>query len=139
MLRPMLRPVILPLSLVGALVALTACADAVRTLRGASDQFDGAWVGQFQVSSRTRACTLSRGGIRAAINGGVIEATIRQAGGVASFDGFILESGEVASGLIDGEFDKDDAEVTGSFRDANGAGRWRSEECDGTWELRRIR
>lgn len=130
-----------PLLMLGlaGLAALPACADAMRAMRGTSDAFDGAWVGQMNVVTRTRACTLTRGGIRVSIDGGVFDGAVRQATGAADFEGLILENGEVASATIDAQFDKDTAEVTGQFEKDDAEGRWKSQECSGTWNLRRIR
>jgi hypothetical protein len=134
-----LRRLAAPILLLGALTAATGCADALRQIRGTTDEFDGAWVGQFNVVTRTTSCTITRGGVRATINGGVIEGKVRQAGGSADFGAYILESGEVAGGRVVAEFDKDSPEVEGRFEGDTAGGMWRSKECTGEWDLRKIR
>ncbi len=124
---------------IASLLALSACGEAIRNLRGTSDEFDGAWVGQIQVVTRTPVCTLSRGGIRATIRGGVIDGKVRQPTGTAEFGAYILESGDLANGIIDSQFEKDTAEVQGTFSGTEGSGRWKSKECSGNWTLRKIR
>ena len=136
---PTLRRLAASVLLAGVLAGAAGCADALRQIRGTTDAFDGAWVGQFQVVTRTTSCAITRGGVRATVNGGVIEGKVRQAGGTADFGAYILESGEVASGRVVAEFDKDSPEVVGRFEGTTAEGTWRSEECTGVWDLRKIR
>ena len=124
---------------IAAMAALPACTEAVRAIRGSSSAFDGAWVGQLNVVTRTRSCTTTRGGIRVTIDGGVIDGTVRQGDSTPVFQGLILESGELASARIDARYDKDTAELSGRFEGDQAEGRWKNKECSGTWSLRQIR
>jgi len=138
-LAPRSPRLVAPIMAAAALIAVAGCTDTIRQMRGTTDAYDGAWVGQIQVVTRTTACRISRGGVRATVAGGVIEGVVRQATGEADFGGFILESGEVADGLLDAEFDADSGVIEGRFDGAIAEGTFRTEDCSGVWDLRKIR
>ncbi|MBP5856811.1 hypothetical protein KAJ83_07310 [Marivibrio halodurans] len=135
-----IRPLLAAASLsLAACAALTGCTGALKSFGSTSEAFDGAWVGQMNVVSRTRTCIMTRGGIRLTIDGGYMQGNVRQSGGNRRIEGLVQEDGTLSSTTIDAEFDKDTASLTGRFEEMEAEGHWTSEECDGTWSLRKIR
>jgi len=134
-----LRGLLLPLTLVGATLALGACSDAILAIRGASPAYDGAWVGQFNLSTRTRACNLTRGGIRLTIENGVIDGKVRQPEQTLLMAGYVQKDGTLEGGRTIASFETDNTELIGTFTEREAEGRWTSKLCNGSWNLRKIR
>ncbi|MEQ8604565.1 MAG: hypothetical protein RIB45_14720 [Marivibrio sp.] len=122
-----------------AALALVGCTEAMRQIRGASAAYDGAWVGHFEVVTRTRSCEITRGGLRATIEGGSIDGMVRQRTGSNPLTGFILEDGDLADGRMFARYEVDSAELEGAFDGDEAEGTWLSEECTGVWRMRKIR
>jgi len=104
-----------------------------------SSEYDGAWVGRFQVSVRTEECEVARGGLQARISGGQIQGTARFRGSRnLGFSGVVEEGGGLKGGVIKLPLDRS-IEIQGKFTEKTAGGRWSNRECHGTWDLRKIR
>lgn len=107
--------------------------------KGEPTPYDGAWVGQFSISVRTYECKLSRGGIRATIEGGRIEGMVRQPGERHKLYGSLDESGTLSDAETYPNYLKEKAFFEGALTETEGEGSWSNEDCKGTWTLRKIR
>ena len=124
-----------------AALALAGCVGERIVFGAGSPKYDGAWVGQFSLSVRTEGCRLTRGGLRVTIAEGTLDGKLRQPDRLARFSGVVTEDGTLDGAYIPGEYDSEDADLTGRFDAEAGRadGTWQSEYCRGRWNLRRIR
>lgn len=120
-------------------LALAGCEQSMQMLTPGSPAYDGAWVGQIRAVIKTRSCDVTRGGLRATIDGGQLLGSVRFGGGrTLDLSGVVREGGELRHAVVKMP-NIEDAEINGRFEETTAKGEWSSKECRGTWELRKIR
>ena len=127
------------LSIVAVLLLAGCSGRSAQFFSAGSPDYDGAWVGQFQVSVRTVECKIERGGLRARISGGQIQGTARFRGSRnLAFSGVVEEGGNLKGGLVQVKLDRN-IEIVGTFAEKTAKGTWSNKECQGSWNLRKIK
>ena len=127
---------------VGALGFLAACDNArfAQILAPETTVYDGVWVGQLSVVRRNIDCRLTRTGIRAKVEGGVIDGVVRYGSKRGQLVGVLNEDGTVRSLQMAGErSDLDDLDFEGAFTERDATGEWTHKDCNGEWALRKAR
>jgi len=120
-------------------VLLAGCDETtLMRVSGGDPAYDGRWTGRMAFSIGLASCP-RRGALALDLSGGVFSGDVRfpelEARRVM---GKVIEGGEVAGGEIKrGPIPW--ADVTGSFNiDGTASGRWKTRECEGSWEARRV-
>lgn len=125
-----------------ALMLLTACDNLqlAKLTAPETPAYDGVWVGQLTVLRRTAACRLTRTGIRARLEDGIINGVVRYEGKRGQLVGVLNEDGTVRRMVMAGaKSDFDDLTFEGSFGEREATGDWQHQDCNGEWTLRKAR
>ena len=126
-------------ALAAAFLLVSACDETtLMRVSGGDASYDGQWSGRLNFAIGVASCP-RRAALTLEIKGGVFSGDVRFAeleprrifGKVV--EGGAVEGGEIKRGPIPW------ADVTGTFtKDGEASGRWKTRECEGSWEARKF-
>lgn len=115
---------------------LSGCTQAVSVL-GEPSPYDGRWVGRINLSYGERSC-LRREPLQATVKNGVLTGLTRHSRGQMKLSGRIGDDGALHSGNVKLYRVDPDTDLTGAFTENKAKGRWKTGNCQGQWNLRRV-
>lgn len=127
------------IALVAAPVLLSACMTLPNSLiLGETEEFDGTWTGRLMLSIGTEKCA-RRTPITVTIEDGTLDGRTKYKNFTAKIGGYISADGSLNKGSVEVQNDYYSYEIDGNFEGENAKGTWKSKDCAGKWDLRRIR
>lgn len=122
--------------ILGATLLVAGCAETIAVL-GEPSPYDGRWVGRINLSYGERSC-LRRESLQATVKNGVLTGLTRHSRGQMKLSGRVGEDGALHSGNVKLYRVDPETDLTGQFNGEKAQGRWKTSQCEGQWNLRRV-